>query len=449
MRKRVLLSATAGVILISLTAALIFWGRNESKEVRLADGRLFRIEAVTFGTNHVVGRGDGWLFPLRKILPTSVIQFLTPTRGQSRQNCDRPALIVWVHAYDTSKGQYVDCQGVQAAFVDEQGDVYPANGSAHGSFFGGFNRQANIFYVFPRRPAKLKLQLTPWRSDQSSVVEISNPARQTDVAGWTPEDIPATHQIGNLEITLDSLVIKTNGGPTRHWEPTSRHWQPVLKLTPAGASTDWEPPEWIAEDTTGNRGQTLALHEPLLKFTATTRPKPDALLSGTNQWRLPLVSLPTTPLGIQWNTNRLWHDMSITVIGLFPPGAYTFTQGQLTNAPGRTAANQGWTGLSKQVAPGRWQHWQTFTTTNYVAYVRRTVSSPEQRLAVALRDEAGRASWGQCTTSEERDAILPFAFNVQPGTQPVALDIVLLEPVQTQFVVKPPVDRPSSGSSGR
>jgi len=76
MRKRVLLSATAGVILISLIAALIFWGRNESKEVRLADGRLFRIEAVTFGTNHVVGRGDGWLFPLWRILPTSVIQFL-------------------------------------------------------------------------------------------------------------------------------------------------------------------------------------------------------------------------------------------------------------------------------------------------------------------------------------------------------------------------------------
>ncbi len=293
MRKRVLLSAMAGVILLGVILAPMFWGRNESKEVRLADGRLFRIEAVTFGTNHVVGKGDWWLFRLRKILPTSVIQFLTPVRGQSSQTTDRPALIVWVHAFDTSKGQYLDCQGVQAAFVDEQGDVYPANGSSHGSFSGGFNRQAHIFYVFPRRPTKLKLQLTPWRSDQSSVVEIANPARPTDVAGWTPEDVPATHRIGNLEITLDSLVIKTNGGATRYWEPTSRHWQPVLRLTPIGMRTDWEPPEWFAEDRTGNRGQTLALHEPVLKFTVTSRPKPHAPLSGTNQWRLHLVSLPT------------------------------------------------------------------------------------------------------------------------------------------------------------
>jgi len=87
MRKRVLLSAAAGVILISFTAALIFWGKNRSKEVRLADGRLFRIEAVTFGTNHVVGRGEGWLFRLRRILPTSVIQFLghcSPGTGPDR-----------------------------------------------------------------------------------------------------------------------------------------------------------------------------------------------------------------------------------------------------------------------------------------------------------------------------------------------------------------------------
>jgi len=141
--------------------------------------------------------------------------------------------------------------------------------------------------------------------------------------------------------------------------------------------------------------------------------------------------------------------MSITVIGLFPPGAYTFAQGQLTNAPGPTAANQGWTGMSKQVAPGKWQHWQTFTTTKCVAFVRRILSNPEQRLAVSLRDEAGRASWGQCDTSEERDAILPFVFNLQSGTQPVALDLVLLEPVQTEFVVKPPVDRLSSIPGGR
>jgi hypothetical protein len=130
MRKRVLL-LVAGILILGLIVFLILWNLGETPEVRLSDGRLFRIEAVTFGTNHVVGRGDWWLFPLRKVLPGRIVQFLTPTRGQSIVTTDRPSLLVWVHAYDPSKGQYVDCQGVTAAFVDELGDVYPANGLGH------------------------------------------------------------------------------------------------------------------------------------------------------------------------------------------------------------------------------------------------------------------------------------------------------------------------------
>lgn len=139
MLRRVLLVAVilvAAGIVLTLLVKLIAPATDEQREVRLSDGRLFRIEAVTFGTNHVVGRGDWWLVPLRKLLPNAAIQFLTPTRGQSRQATDSPTLIVWVHARDAS-GKYVDCQGVRASFVDDQGDVYPANSYAHGCVFQG------------------------------------------------------------------------------------------------------------------------------------------------------------------------------------------------------------------------------------------------------------------------------------------------------------------------
>ena len=119
MVKRVLLVAMsvvgAGILLI-LLVKLTAPGTAEQRQVRLSDGRLFRVEAVTFGTNHVVGWGDGWLVPLRKILPSAAVQFLTPTRGQSRQTTDSPTLVVWVHARDAS-GKYVDCQGVRASLT--------------------------------------------------------------------------------------------------------------------------------------------------------------------------------------------------------------------------------------------------------------------------------------------------------------------------------------------
>ncbi len=119
------------------------------------------------------------------------------------------------------------------------------------------------------------------------------------------------------------------------------------------------------------RGQTLGLHEPMLKFVATTYPKPEAVSDKAKLWQLPVTLLPTTPTGgVQWNTNRVFRDASVTVIGLFLPGAYAFSQGQLTNAPGRVSSMNGWTGLGKQVFPGRWQYWATHGATNYTMFLR-------------------------------------------------------------------------------
>ena len=147
----------------------------------------------------------------------------------------------------------------------------------------------------------------------------------------------------------------------------------------------------------------------MLKFIATTYPKPEAVHDEARRWRLPMVSLPTAPQGFQWNTNRALRDASVTVIGLFPPGAYTFSQGQLTNPPSPMRGN-GWVGLSQQVAPGRWRKWATFGTTNYTAFLRWPVGKADQRLAVGLRDRQGRVSWTQCGRSERSGRSLCFGF---------------------------------------
>jgi hypothetical protein len=447
MAKRVLLVAmsvaVAGIVLI-LLVKLKAPGAAGERQVRLSDGRLFRVEAVTFGTNHVVGWSDGWLVPLRKILPSAAVQFLTPTRGQSRQTTDSPTLIVWVHARDAS-GKYVDCQGVRASFVDDQGDVYPANSDANGSFSKGFSREAYLFHVFPRRSAQLKLQLAPWRSEKTSTLLIANPCRRTTVADWTPEPLPATRRVGEIDFRLESLAIQTNGGPQTAWEPLSLHWKPVFSLSAGGApATSWTTPEWEAEDATGNRGQTLGLHEPMLNFVATAYPQPEAVNDPARRWRLPMVSLPTAPQGFQWNTNRVLPDASVTVIGLFPPGSYTFSQGQLTNPPS-PVAGRGWMGMSQHVAPGIWRKWAAFGTTNYTAFLRWPVGKADQRLAVGLRGGQGRVSWTQCQRSEGADGVFALVFDTPlEAAQNVGLEVVLLEPIHAEFVVRSGQERLAS-----
>jgi hypothetical protein len=88
-RSCLLFLVVGGLILLSVVS-LSFLRRSVPTEIRLADGRIFRIEAVTFGTNHVVGPGDGWLVPLRKVLPARVIQFGHRTNQLRFQSRLRP-----------------------------------------------------------------------------------------------------------------------------------------------------------------------------------------------------------------------------------------------------------------------------------------------------------------------------------------------------------------------
>lgn len=427
------------MVLIVLLAVLALWWRaDKTPDLRFADGHVFRIEAVSYGTNHVVGINDWWNVPLRKILPNSFLQHLTPERGQSRDDTTEPALVVWVHAVDAATGKYVDCQGVQASFVDKQGDVYPANSTGHGSFGGGFNRQAHTFYAFPRRPERLKFQLTQWGGAKETLSAwIKNPARQTVPPVWTAENIPAAHRVGEVEFRLESLEIHTNGAPDKYWETPSRHWQPVFRLTQAGQpAAGWEAVAWEATDPTGNRGQTLGLHEPVQKFIATTRPKPAAVTDEASRWQLPPVSLPTTTNGVQWNTNRVLRGASVTLLGLFPPGTYTFHEGRLTEATAKTNPMPGWTGMSQQVSPGKWKHWRSCCTTNHVVFLGFAAATPEQRVAVGLGDEQGQVTWPAAQTGGD---IRSFSFEPPSGAQRVAVNVVVLEPARTEFTVKTPV----------
>jgi hypothetical protein len=91
-----------------------------------------------------------------------------------------------------------------------------------------------------------------------------------------------------------------------------------------------------------------------------------------------------------------------------------------------------------EIGPGKWRDWQTHRTTNYTAYVRRTVAKPKQRIAVSLFDERGQIAWGQSSMGDEHNGVFEFTFDLLPGAQQVTLQIVVLQPAQTEFVVKPP-----------
>jgi hypothetical protein len=382
----------------------------EKNEAQFSDGRGIRIVGVTYGTNHVFGINPWWLKPLSRILPASVLQTLTPKRLRCVHVTDRPALVIWSHELTTldraSPGRQIKINDPQ--IIDENGDVYTTQSS-------GIRVDSNDavgikyteFRVFPRRGGKLKCVFTH-RDElpEKHFLWISNPAKTKEMPMPAPEGLPTRRQVGSVAFTLESLAITTNRiGPGE----SSQYWEPVFKLTQNGRMpVDWQPPRWEAEDRTSNRGQWLALHEPVLKFILTTRPRPEAVAAEANRWRLPFVRLSGTSPAPEWQTNGKLREVSFTVRGPYPPGVMA----QVTPQSGMQT--HGWT-----------------------VFLCPVIRQPDQELAVGLRDEQGKTIWGQCRGSIEPDGeMLMCDFDLPIGIERVALDIALLEPVlRAEFVV--------------
>jgi hypothetical protein len=441
MRKRIVFWVLVAGLLVAGLAIYISRGAQPlSPPIAFANGKVYWIEGISYGTNHQIGRNAWWNVPLRKVLPYSVIRYLTPDRPQSQDASETPSLVIWLYARNAKTGKYVDSQGMLASFVDDRGDVYPATSTACGSFEGNLVRQTFKFSAFPRRQPVLTFHLAARKSDQDYTVSLKNPAPLAPEEHWTSEPMPATHTTNGLQITLAALALHTNGGPKTFWEPLSRHWHPVFKLVQNGQpATGWAEPEWEAEDPAGNRGRTLGLREPIQKFHVITRPLPEAIAEDSpDRWQLPAVAPPEPASRALAQTHRNLRGANVEVIGLFPPGDYTFSEGQLTNMPGgKMMANGGWVGTREQIQVGVWRQWSDYgNATNYILFVRFSPTNRETRLAARRRGGSPEDPW--LSPNEGPDNIMAFDVAPPPKGKRVALDLVVLTPVQTQFTVQAP-----------
>src|SRR5436190_617728 len=107
-----------GSLVLILSMALLVSRRISQSgkmlaSVRTSDGRIFQIEAVTFGKAHQVGTQSILNERFGRWMPQKVRQLLEPERPRSRMHFEEPALVVWLTAIDPATGKHVDCQGVR------------------------------------------------------------------------------------------------------------------------------------------------------------------------------------------------------------------------------------------------------------------------------------------------------------------------------------------------
>ena len=436
----------ARTALASLLAILFVFGlglsRSKPRRVQLADGRIFQVEAVIFGTNQCVG-WQGWHHPLSRFVPawldTTPHHIFPLLRPGSQMVLKQPALMVWVTASNPTTGTNVDCGEVRMELKDNQGALYPGFcWSSRGG--GGFWRRGYSFPVFPRDQKHFTLQITPWSTNQSARIDIANP-HVTAPATWLGSSLPQTKTVGTMEIAIVGLILRTNGTAGDDWQIAWKYWEPVWELRQAShPAVGWDVPEWNAEDAVGNRNRMLGVHQPVIRFDAKFYPSATNFQAAVQIGRSPPTALGTLQTNVWWNIEIPYRGHTIAVLGLFPPGEHIFSEGTyVTNGiqginTGSLSGRLGWSGNGRSLSPGKFQTWAHHRTAVPTIYLRVSELDEDEHLGVRILDEEGRY-WPTRLQANGTDMERAYLLDVPADAKTVVAEIVVLKPVQADFFV--------------
>lgn len=438
-------------LLLVLGGAVLYISRSSGSRdalptVTQSNGQQWIIEAITYQTNVVLGQRSVFLERFGRWIPQPVTDWLSPARGRTHWSSKQPELVVWLNGFDPAQKQFIDCQECRLEFINEHGDLFPAS---HKSWYG-FNKGSRVAHGFPSYPRGspvLTLRLTSIRSQESHTVTVSNPNLVTAAPVWSPTPLPAVHSEQGVELILSGVIRSTNGGPEKPWETPSQHWVPQFELRKGRQPADgWLVPEWWAEDSTGNRGQNLGLHEPVQRFHVQVFPSVTNALLQEVAVTLPNINLRQLGPGLTWSLNATTGPVTFEALGVLPPGMYTFTERQLTTnpppharmAPVMGGAPSGWVSVTASLTPTRRQTWYGHYTPVPTLYLRAPTLPGDDRIGVRIRDEQGRLWAAEPENQGRRDDIQPFLLRLPSDIQVVTPEVVFLRPLTAEFTIAMP-----------
>lgn len=444
--KRKIKATALAIFIIALLLLLPFVADSRKAAVLaegdLGDGRILRVEGVSFGQRHEIGSESLVTRVFGPWLPWKVSQCFESSVPRNTINSDRNGLVVWVNAVSAMGRTNVDCQGLTIEFRDNRGNIF---GDDHPHWFGGksFWRVGHVFYAFPRDAKTLSIRAKTWRSTNTIDMVVPNPGF-TRPAAWTGATLPLTVKHGEHEVVCTRLNLHTNSLKWRN--SASIYWEPELQLRRHGETlqSGWEV-DWSAEDRYGNKGKELAVSEPVLKFFCSYVPSATNLNAAVGLLRLPAVRLPLLT-NTWWNFSSTNGTRRVVVLGVFPAGVYTFSENGellLTNPPARFGAvsggaKSGWMSQSQRTTPSRRTTYYGHYTDVPVIYVKIAEPAGEDLIGIRLIDEQNRLHLAEAEPQGKAGGVLPFLIRIPDNVESATPQLVLLSRVQAEFTVQTP-----------
>jgi hypothetical protein len=207
-RLRFLFFGSLGLIVLAgIIVALRQPKLSASVPLSLPDGSVVRLLAVTYGTNHVVGRPLARLVARMPDFAQGVLARLLGTRAAllGSTTTPEPKLILWL-GRATNNAASPPGSGYFTAFLSDATGFISGDGA---NMFGwGSNPEQLQFGVIPRRDPVIAVNFFYHAStggvSQCGSLPFANPLYGA-FPQWQPEPLPVTRRAGDVAVTLEKV----------------------------------------------------------------------------------------------------------------------------------------------------------------------------------------------------------------------------------------------------
>jgi hypothetical protein len=290
-RRKVVFGTASLALLLLLVASLVFLsGSHKASALRLPDGTLVELDAITYGTNHVVWRGPLFQRLLRFLPKDKVPKRFSGKLIQRKLDTPTNSVVLWLHmagpAYEF-RGSITDTNGFGAVYRSESLNKTPG-GTLH----------PVVLEEWPREAPEIAITFFEEMERKEKTVgrlSFKNPLRQS-VRPFTAQMLPSKQKNGDLGLTLVSLEALPGGKAFdtmagRYWACRAR-----FQMEEGGIrNQDWKVQSMWLMDSGGNRRQA----------------------TGPRAWKGEFFEIFSTPL---WLDNPVWRlEANLTRSANFRP----------------------------------------------------------------------------------------------------------------------------------
>lgn len=254
-------------------------------QIVLANGTVLRVEALTYGTNHVFTTESEWKRRIRALLPQKLRGLLGPEAYRNELNQAEEELVIWISQYDPIKDAYLMPTFDECEIIAENGQRFRIGSSSSGSY-SGFSEKHFYTRLFPRRQKTFKLCFE--ENGHKLELDIANPFVWSGTE-WTAKALPQTQTVNQVDFVLEKVDIQLSSD--------GDSWTTTKFAVYAGNEdrTKWYEARPIFGDVTGNWNyNTLSTSEPVWKVQTKFHRTAQAVFSTNEIISLMETAIPTS-----------------------------------------------------------------------------------------------------------------------------------------------------------